>query len=100
MEKMMKQLGIKTEELDAKDVRITTKDGVVVLKNPKISIMNMRGQKIFQIIPEEIVEEQESTNDEDIELIMSQTNCSKEEAEKALKESNGDIAEAILKIKG
>ena len=37
---------------------------------------------------------------EDIELIASQANVSLEEAENALKETNGDLAEAILKLSG
>ncbi len=37
--------------------------------------------------------------DEDIELVMQEAGCSREEAIKALEETNGDIAEAILLIK-
>jgi nascent polypeptide-associated complex subunit alpha len=35
---------------------------------------------------------------DDIKLIMEQTGKSEEEARKALKETNGDLAEAILKL--
>ena len=37
--------------------------------------------------------------EEDIELVMQETGCSREEAIKALEETKGDIAEAILLIK-
>ena len=36
--------------------------------------------------------------EEDIQLIIDQTGKSKEEALKALEESKGDIAEAIMKL--
>jgi len=37
--------------------------------------------------------------EEDIELVMQEAGCSREEAIRALEETNGDIAEAILLIK-
>jgi nascent polypeptide-associated complex subunit alpha len=37
-------------------------------------------------------------SEDDIKLVMEETGCSREEAVKALRETNGDIAEAILRI--
>ncbi|MCG2879959.1 MAG: nascent polypeptide-associated complex protein [Vulcanisaeta sp.] len=37
-------------------------------------------------------------SEDDVKLVMEQTGCSREEAVNALRETNGDIAEAILRI--
>ena len=37
-------------------------------------------------------------SDEDIELVMSQAGCERDAAVKALSESNGEPAEAIIKL--
>ena len=37
-------------------------------------------------------------SEDDIDLVASQTGKSKEEAENALKEANGDLAEAIMRL--
>jgi NACalpha-BTF3-like transcription factor len=44
---------------------------------------------------------EQSTSDEDIRLVMEQTGIKDEKrVEQVLKETNGDIAEAIMKLKG
>ena len=37
--------------------------------------------------------------DSDVELVMAQAGVSKEEAQKALEEENGDLAGAIVRLK-
>ena len=62
--------------------------------------MTMQGQTSWQITGdarEEVVEEV-GIKEADILMIMEKTGKSKEEAAKALEESNGDIAEAIVKL--
>ena len=54
----------------------------------------MQGHESFQVTGD-ISEE---SNEEDIKTIMEQTGCSKEEAEKALKD-NEDLTEAIMSLK-
>ena len=61
----------------------------------------MMGQETFQIVGDitEVDKEGKSELDEDdIETVMGQTSCSREESLKALEESNGNLAEAILKL--
>ena len=61
----------------------------------------MMGQETFQIVGDITeVEKQESAeiNENDVETVVEQTNCSREEALEALQESNGNLAEAILKL--
>ncbi len=100
MEKMMKQMGIKSENIDAQDVVIRCADKEMIITNPSIQKVNMMGQVSFQISGEvserAIDEDAPKYTDDDIQMVMDQTNCEKNEAIDALKETDGDIAEAIL----
>ena len=61
----------------------------------------MMGQDTFQVIgdPEEKpLSTIPDINDDDIATVMEQAKVSKEEAKKALKDSEGDLAKAILTI--
>ena len=97
MKAMMSKLGIKTDEIQAKKVIIELDDKNIIIENPQISAMTMQGQKTYTIVGEERVEEKESQ--EDISLIMTQTNCTEEQAKQALKENENDIAKAIASLK-
>ena len=101
MQKAMKRLGIKQEEIDAEIVIIKTADKDILIKNPQVSKVNMMGQETFQIVGE--IEESQrddkaEINEDDVATVIGQTNCSREEALEALEESNGNLAEAILKL--
>ena len=101
MQKAMKRLGIKQEEIDAELVIIKTADKDLVIKNPHVSKVNMMGQETFQIVGDVAeVDKDVSTeiNEDDLETVMEQTNCSKEQALEALEESKGNLAEAILRL--
>ena len=95
IEKAMKQMGIKQEEIDAQEVIIKTSEKNIIIRNPNVVRIDMHGNESFQITGEI----HEESNEEDIKTIMQQTNCSKEEAERALKENDGDLAEAIISLK-
>ena len=94
MQAMMKQMGIKQTEIPATEV-IIKGDTEIVVKNPQVLQIEAQGQKTFQIMGE--VEER--TSSEDIKMIVEQTGATESEAEKALKEADGDLAEAIMKLK-
>ena len=101
MQKAMKKLGIKQEEIDAELVIIKTADKDLVIKNPQVSRVNMMGQETIQVIGDITeVEKNESIeiDEDDIATVIEQTNCTKEEAIDALEQSSGNIAEAILKL--
>ena len=49
MHAMMKQLGIKQEEVDAERVIIEKSDGRIVIDNPSIQKVEMGGKETFQI---------------------------------------------------
>ncbi|MBS3149974.1 nascent polypeptide-associated complex protein [Candidatus Woesearchaeota archaeon] len=98
MQQMMKQMGIQQKEIDAKQVIIKTSNKQLIFNNPQVSMINMMGQDTFQIIGEFEEKPLLSYNEDDIKTVMESTDCSKEEAQKALTKTNGDIAEAIVKI--
>ena len=49
MARMLKQFGIKTEEIKAKKVLIETEDSEITIENPSVIAIEMEGQKSFQI---------------------------------------------------
>ena len=97
MQNMMKQLGIKTQEIDASEVVIRGEKSYVI-SNPKVTMMEVQGQKTFQIVGDVKEEEKAAFTDEDVDMVSEKTGKTKEEARKALEESNGDMAEAILSL--
>ena len=105
MQAVMKQMGISQNELDANRVIIECDDKTIVIENPSVTKINMQGQENFQISgdisEQEVTEDTEDTEDtteEDIQAIIEKTNCSEEQAKQALKESEGDLTEAILNL--
>ena len=106
MKKLQKQLQNSTEDIDATEVIIKTKDKEIYFSNPSVTSMNMMGQQSYQIVgePQErgLSEGGETTSipDEDIELVAGQAGVSKEKAKEALEECGGEPAEAIIKLMG
>ncbi len=103
LKQMMKQMGMSQTEIDAKEVQIKTNDGkILVFENPSIMKIVMQGQESYQITgaPSRIEEEkiQISISDDDIKMVASQSGVSEDKAKKTLEETNGDIAEAIVKL--
>ena len=102
MRMAMKKLGIQQQEIAAKEVIIRLEDKEIVISNPNVTKVNMMGQDTYQIVGEESersLGSEPDINDEDIETVAEQAGVSKEEAEQAIKESKGDLAEAILSLK-
>jgi nascent polypeptide-associated complex subunit alpha len=100
MNQMMKRLGIQVKEIEnVKKVIIQTDTKEYIFDDAEVTMMDAQGQKTYQITGKvRIVSKEEEIPKEDIDLIVEQTGKSAEEAEKALKETKGDIAEAILKL--
>ncbi len=98
MQAMMRQMGIKQEEIDALRVIIETPEKNVIIEPVSVQKINMQGNESFQISGQ--VREEPKTvqfSQGDITTIMEQTGSSEEQAKKALEET-GDLAEAILKL--
>ncbi len=97
MQAVMKQLGMSQNEIDASRVIIEKPDNSkIIINDPSVTKIKMQNQESFQITGE-IEEEKENFSENDIEVVMQKTNCSREKAEETLKETQ-DLAEAILKL--
>src|SRR3989338_6771200 len=99
VEMLMRQFGIKTENIVAKRVIFELADKKLIIENPTVNAINAQGQKMYQVVGEAKEEKGGASNEEDVKLVMEQSGATKAKAEKALKEANGNIAEAILKLK-
>jgi nascent polypeptide-associated complex subunit alpha len=101
MAQAMKKMGIQQTEIEATEVIIKCQDKEIIIENPQVSKVNMMGQMTFQVVGNPVEKELNSKpeiNDDDIKTVIDQAKCSEDEAKNALEESNGDIAEAILKL--
>ncbi len=100
MRRMMKQLGVQTENMEGvEEVRIITSDKEYIFHDAEVTMTVVQGQKTFQIVGEpEVAEKEGGIPEEDIRIVMEQTGADRESAKKALEESDGEPAEAIIKI--
>jgi nascent polypeptide-associated complex subunit alpha len=96
MQAMMKQMGIKQEEIDALRVIIETESENIIIENPSVVKINMSGNKSWQITGDEKIEEK-GIFEEDIKLVIEKTGASEHDARNALEKTN-DIAEAIIEL--
>ncbi|MBS3090927.1 nascent polypeptide-associated complex protein [Candidatus Pacearchaeota archaeon] len=98
MQGLMKQMGIKQEEVDAERVIIEGKEKRIIIEPTNVVKMTMQGQANYQVTGEVREETLEvKISEEDIKMVMEKTGASREKAGKALEET-GDIAEAIIKL--
>jgi nascent polypeptide-associated complex subunit alpha len=98
----MQRMGMNMNAVeDVQQVIIKTNSKEILIEEPEVAILEVQGQKIFQVtggkITEKAPERKPSTvPEEDARLVADQTGKSLEEAKKALEECNGDLAKAIL----
>jgi|TARA_Y100000310_G_scaffold216244_1_gene217268 nascent polypeptide-associated complex subunit alpha len=103
MQKAMKRMGIKQEEIDATEVTIKTSDKEIVIQNPQVSKVNMMGQETFQVVgqaEERLISTEPEINQDDIKTVMQQTGATEEKVREAIKENDGDLAKTIMSLKG
>ncbi len=98
MKAMMKQMGIKQEELEAERVIIETAERNIVIEPASVQKIVMQGQESWQITGSAREETKEAgISNEDVHLVMEKTGKREEEVRKALEETK-DIAEAIVRL--
>ena len=100
LQRMMKQFGMKTEELNVRKVIFELENKKLVFEDAEVTVMEVQGKKTYTIVgtPREESKELEIP-EEDIEMVAEQANVSKEKAKKALEKNDGDIAAAIASLK-
>ncbi len=107
--RMMQRMGMNMDSVpDVEQVIIKTPSKEIVVEQPEVAILEMQGQKIFQIIGGQITEKApehkiapaaplaHKVSEEDVQLVADQTGKSLDAARKALEECDGDLAKAIL----
>jgi nascent polypeptide-associated complex subunit alpha len=101
--RMMKNMGLNMDEMP--DIELVILQGPkreIIIEGATITSLNVQGQKMFQIVggklTENTVEKKIEIPEEDVLLVSQQTGVSMERARVALKESDGDLAKAILMI--
>ena len=102
MRRMLDRMGLDMKDLSSvEEVIIRTDSREIFLKKPQVVEMKGKDSTIFQIVATEIEESNRdvpSFKDEDVILVMQQSNVSKEKAISALTDTKGDIAQAILNL--
>lgn len=101
MRQAMKQMGIKQDEIPATEVIIKLKDKEIRITEPSVQRIVMQGQESFQVSGNVHEAEADTTpdiNEDDIEMVMSQTNCTREEAKAAIEICEGNLAQAIIEL--
>jgi nascent polypeptide-associated complex subunit alpha len=116
MQMMMKRLGMSTESVDdVQEVIVRTRDKEHVFQSPEVTILTVQGVRTYQVVGNPTIRPRTHSDaaspsstsatpapelppDEDIALVMDQAGVSRSEALDALKETDGQPAEAILRI--
>ncbi len=100
--RMLERMGVSMEQIEGvEEVIIRTQDRDLVIKGASVSEMKTKGTRFFQVVGEDVEErmrEKPKYTREDILLVSQQANVSEARAEQALKDTNGDLAQAILRL--
>ncbi|MCD6470908.1 nascent polypeptide-associated complex protein [Candidatus Bathyarchaeota archaeon] len=98
--RLMQRLGLNMKPMEVKEVILKTSDKEIMIEEPEVTVLEIQGQKIFQIaggkISEKPIEKKIVIPEEDVHLVAQQANVSLEEARAALEQTGGDLAQAIL----
>jgi nascent polypeptide-associated complex subunit alpha len=96
MKKLMKMM--KAQQIDVREITFIMDDGSKMkIRDPQVTKMNVMGNDVFQVQGEL---EEEKISEDDMKIVMEKASVSQEKAKKALEEAGGDIAKAILNLKG
>lgn len=107
--RMMQRMGMNMDSVpDVQQVIIRTANKDIVIDEPEVAILQVQGQKMYQVIGGQVSEQAPSArsapaavakplfSEEDVQLVADQTGRSLEKAKEALEECGGDLAKAIL----
>lgn len=99
---MLDKLGIKSTSISSTRVVIYCSDKDIVIDDPEVTLTEGQGMRSFQIMGK--VSEKDKTSveitDDDVKLVQEQTGISDpDRVRKALEETRGDMADAILRLK-
>jgi nascent polypeptide-associated complex subunit alpha len=103
----MQRMGMNMDTVpDVQQVVIKTSGKDIVIDEPEVAILEVQGQKMYQVVGGQVSEQapsqrqgakpQQAFSEEDVRLVADQTGKSLEKAKEALEECQGDLAKAIL----
>lgn len=95
---LMKQMGIKTEDIVSERVIIETAEKRIVIESPNVQKIDMKGNVSWQIMGDAHEENARVFSEEDVKLVMEKTGKKEVEVRKVLDEANGEVAEAIVRL--
>ena len=99
MQAMMRQMGIKQEEIEVERVILEGSDKRVVIEPASVQKIVMQGQESWQVTGDAREEVKEAgVSEADIRMVAEKAGVSKDKAREALEASQGDIAEAIITL--
>ena len=106
--RMMQRMGMNMDTVpDVQQVIIRTNSKDILIDEPEVAILEVQGQKMYQVIGGQVSEQapskrqaavavQPTFSEEDVRLVADQTGKNFEKAKEALEECQGDLAKAIL----
>jgi nascent polypeptide-associated complex subunit alpha len=100
--RMMQRMGMQVQQLDeVTKVIMESPTKRIVIDNPEVATVTVQGQTVYQVGGGTVREEGigGGGSDEDAKLVASQAGVSAEEAANALRQSGGDLAQAIILLK-
>ncbi|MEM0282547.1 MAG: nascent polypeptide-associated complex protein, partial [Desulfurococcaceae archaeon] len=109
--KLLRRYGVEVEELrGVEKVELNMGSRKIVVSSPQVIAFKMHGQVIYQVSgKEEVVEEQKqaekpevpvAVSEDDVKFIVDYTGVTREKAVEALIKAKGDLAKAIMIIRG
>jgi nascent polypeptide-associated complex subunit alpha len=102
MRRMLDRMGLEMKDIgNVEEVVIKTETKELYLLKPQVIEMKGKDNTIFQVVASDIEEKQREVptfKDEDILLVIQQSNSTREKAIQALTDARGDIAQAILSL--
>ena len=100
--RMMQRMGMQVKQIDdVTRVIIESASKRIVIDSPEVAIVTVQGQTVYQVGGGTAREEglAGTSTQDDAKLVASQAGVSTEEAGKALQQSGGDLAQAIILLK-
>ncbi|MEM2888089.1 MAG: nascent polypeptide-associated complex protein [Candidatus Bathyarchaeia archaeon] len=98
--RMMQRMGLSMNPIEVEEVILKTKDKEITIESPEVAVLEMQGQKIYQItgghIVEKTLEKKLAIPEEDVQLVAQQAKVPLDRARIALEQTGGDLAQAIL----
>ncbi len=99
--RMMQRMGMQVQQLDeVTKVIMESPTKRIVIDNPEVATVTVQGQTIYQVGGGTVREEGiGGGSEDDVKLVASKSVVSTEEATNALRQSGGDLAQAIILLK-